>query len=64
MKALTTIPATRVGVQRVNGPGKHPRVECIRCGRRRQARNDSKPIPPLCRDCKSVDPTFGQEVAC
>jgi PHP family Zn ribbon phosphoesterase len=57
-----TVTATRVGATALPLGGKHRRVPCPRCGRRRQLR-DGQPVDLLCRDCKSVDPTFGQEVA-
>lgn len=54
-----TIRATRIfhsgGDKRAN-----ERSDCTRCGIPRQRRRLSP--TGLCRDCKSVDPTFGQEV--
>lgn len=46
------------------GDGKaHERAACIRCGIERQYNGKRKTYSPtgLCRDCRAVDPTFGQQ---
>jgi len=53
--------ASRVGVHTINAEwtegARH--VPCIRCGYVRIA-NGKRRVEPLCRDCRSVDPHWGE----
>lgn len=52
--------AVRVGVYTKPDPGANPTATCRRCGGVRHVKV-SRPISPLCVDCKTVDPSFGKK---